>query len=234
MSCPQFHFAVVGYYIATLVYVSGMDLSNVTDEKVKNLRDFGPFYLTLWNWGLHLLYFFMHCINHTLQKMPMKISTSLRRMMGQMTNYLFCALVFPLTIYVSSTFWIMFAYDRELLYPRALDAASPPWFNHVMHTSILPVALLELALHRHRFPPPRTACLSLAALLAAYGLAMTYVYFRYNVALYPLYPMLNWTQRGLFFAVSVAECSVFYLLGEKLNTLCWGNRIKSVHGEKQQ
>jgi hypothetical protein len=34
--------------------------------------------------------------------------------------------------FVVLTFWGIYAVDRELVYPKALDKLIPPWLNHIM------------------------------------------------------------------------------------------------------
>lgn len=34
--------------------------------------------------------------------------------------------------FVFLSFWILFLYDRELVYPKALDGIFPVWLNHAM------------------------------------------------------------------------------------------------------
>ncbi|TFK05014.1 zinc finger protein 850-like protein [Platysternon megacephalum] len=34
--------------------------------------------------------------------------------------------------FVAVTFWTLYAYDRELVYPKELDEINPPWLNHIM------------------------------------------------------------------------------------------------------
>lgn len=34
--------------------------------------------------------------------------------------------------FVFFTFWLLFLYDRELVYPEALDGIFPVWLNHAM------------------------------------------------------------------------------------------------------
>ncbi|XP_050773769.1 uncharacterized protein LOC127031078 isoform X2 [Gopherus flavomarginatus] len=36
-------------------------------------------------------------------------------------------------MFVAVTFWTLYAYDRELVYPKELDEINPPWLNHTMH-----------------------------------------------------------------------------------------------------
>lgn len=59
--------------------------------------------------------------------------------------------------FVSITFWMMFAYDREIVYPKAIDNYIPFWQNHAMHTTILPLILCELITTRHKFPSVTTS-----------------------------------------------------------------------------
>lgn len=34
--------------------------------------------------------------------------------------------------FVFLSFWLLFLYDRELVYPKALDGIFPVWLNHAM------------------------------------------------------------------------------------------------------
>lgn len=59
--------------------------------------------------------------------------------------------------FVSVTFWLLYAYDRETVYPKIIDSYIPFWQNHGMHTTILPLLLFELFTTRHKFPPVSTS-----------------------------------------------------------------------------
>ncbi|XP_032638511.1 androgen-induced gene 1 protein-like isoform X5 [Chelonoidis abingdonii] len=47
-------------------------------------------------------------------------------------DFIFSVLVFPVGLFVAVTFWTLYAYDRELVYPKELDEINPPWLNHTM------------------------------------------------------------------------------------------------------
>uniref|UniRef100_A0ACB8FC54 Uncharacterized protein n=1 Tax=Sphaerodactylus townsendi TaxID=933632 RepID=A0ACB8FC54_9SAUR len=47
-------------------------------------------------------------------------------------DLLFGSLAFPVSMFVTSSFWILYLYDRKLVYPESLDAYIPVWMNHAM------------------------------------------------------------------------------------------------------
>uniref|UniRef100_A0A8C9L7N8 Androgen-dependent TFPI-regulating protein n=1 Tax=Pavo cristatus TaxID=9049 RepID=A0A8C9L7N8_PAVCR len=67
-------------------------------------------------------------------------------------DLLFSVLAFPVSTFVSISFWILYTYNRELVYPKSLDGVIPSWLNHTMHTAVLPLALLEILATPHRYP----------------------------------------------------------------------------------
>ncbi|XP_071661641.1 androgen-dependent TFPI-regulating protein isoform X3 [Patagioenas fasciata] len=50
-------------------------------------------------------------------------------------DLLFSVLAFPVSTFVSISFWILYTYNRELVYPKSLDGVIPLWLNHAMDTS---------------------------------------------------------------------------------------------------
>lgn len=73
--------------------------------------------------------------------------------------------------FVCITFWLMFTIDREMVYPKIIDTYIPFWQNHGMHTTILPLVLLELFTTRHKFPSISTSL----TILVAFGSLYTFV-----------------------------------------------------------
>ncbi|XP_041114379.1 androgen-dependent TFPI-regulating protein-like, partial [Polyodon spathula] len=62
------------------------------------------------------------------------------------------------------SFWLLYAHDRELVYPKPLDDIIPQWLNHAMHTGILPLLLVELYIIPHHFTSQRNGILGLTLL----------------------------------------------------------------------
>ncbi|XP_044025151.1 androgen-induced gene 1 protein isoform X2 [Siniperca chuatsi] len=55
----------------------------------------------------------------------------LRKLIG-LRDWMMAVLAFPVGAFVVFTFWTLYLYDRELVYPRLLDNFIPQWLNHGM------------------------------------------------------------------------------------------------------
>ncbi|GLD73893.1 androgen-induced gene 1 protein isoform X1 [Lates japonicus] len=64
----------------------------------------------------------------------------LRKLIG-LRDWMMAVLAFPVGAFVVFTFWSLYLYDRDLVYPRLLDNFIPQWLNHGMHTTVLPSSL---------------------------------------------------------------------------------------------
>ncbi|XP_076999467.1 androgen-induced gene 1 protein isoform X3 [Tamandua tetradactyla] len=47
-------------------------------------------------------------------------------------DWVLAVLAFPVGIFVVVVFWTIYAYDREMIYPKLLDNFIPGWLNHGM------------------------------------------------------------------------------------------------------
>jgi hypothetical protein len=52
---------------------------------------------------------------------------------------------------VSSIFWVLFRFDRSLVYPLIVDQYVAPHVNHLMHTNVSVVVVLEMLLRPHHY-----------------------------------------------------------------------------------
>nr|XP_020019227.1 androgen-induced gene 1 protein-like [Castor canadensis] len=59
------------------------------------------------------------------QERQLKKLTSLR-------DWMLAVLAFPVGVFVVAVFWTIYAYDREMIYPKLLDNFIPGWLNHGM------------------------------------------------------------------------------------------------------
>ncbi|KAJ6665746.1 hypothetical protein lerEdw1_002116 [Lerista edwardsae] len=83
-------------------------------------------------------------------------------------DFIFAAFVFPIGLFVAVAFWSLYAYDRELVYPRELDDINPTWLNHSMHTTILPLLFIELVICSHKYPSKKKGIFGLTLFAAVY------------------------------------------------------------------
>ncbi|XP_065399562.1 androgen-induced gene 1 protein isoform X9 [Macaca fascicularis] len=55
-------------------------------------------------------------------------------------DWMLAVLAFPVGVFVVAVFWIIYAYDREMIYPKLLDNFIPGWLNHGMCPGTAPSA----------------------------------------------------------------------------------------------
>ncbi|XP_067853583.1 androgen-dependent TFPI-regulating protein-like [Heptranchias perlo] len=134
----------------------------------------------------------------------------------------FSVLAFPVGTFVVTSFWLLFTYDRALVYPEDLDEFIPLWLNHAVHTVVLPLILLELFIIRHQYPKQRTGLLILGIVSISYLLWVLWIYYAAGAWVYPLLGLFNRLGLVLFFSISLLLVVLLYLLGEKLTLLTWG------------
>ncbi|XP_078097186.1 androgen-dependent TFPI-regulating protein-like isoform X1 [Mustelus asterias] len=131
------------------------------------------------------------------------------------------------TAFIVASFWLLFSYDRALVYPEDLDEFIPLWLNHAVHTVVLPLILLELFNTPHQYPKRRTGLLILGIVSMSYLLWVLWIYYAAGAWVYPLLGLFNRLGLVLFFSVSLLLVMILYLLGEKLTLLIWGSTGKA-------
>lgn len=138
-------------------------------------------------------------------------------------DLLFATLAFPVSTFVFLAFWILFLYNRDLIYPKVLDTVIPAWLNHAMHTFIFPITLVEVVLRPHSYPSKKTGLTLLAAASITYIICILRLYFETGTWVYPVFAKLSPVGLAAFFSLSHIFIASIYLLGEKLNHWKWGD-----------
>jgi len=189
-------------------------------------------YLTFWNMWIQLIYFSISFLNNIFgsHSTDTKSATCLQKC----RDFLFSTLAFPIGQFVGIIFWLLFNIDRELVFPKAFDAIFPNYINHMMHTTVIPVQLLELILLYHRYPGKKTG------IATTFGFCLIYLTWTLVVAhfggvwVYPIFEVLEPIPRVVF----MITCSMFggllYLIGEILNSIVWSKHLKVQGTSKPQ
>ncbi|XP_021552725.1 androgen-dependent TFPI-regulating protein [Neomonachus schauinslandi] len=217
-----YHFLVMSWYIFLNYYISqkgGRD-----QQKSKIFLNGGQWkYLTLLNLLLQAIFYGVACMEDVLKRIKgekdIKFMTAFR-------DLLFTTLAFPISTFVFLSFWILFLYDRELVYPKALDGIFPVWLNHAMHTSILPFTLAEVILRPHCYPQRKKGLTLLALASLAYISRVLWIYSETGTWVYPVFAKLSPVGLTAFFSLSYIFSAGIYLLGEKLNHWKWGDTMQ--------
>ena len=120
-------------------------------------------------------------------------------------------------------FWSLFAINPELVVSKK-SVPEPHWLNHIVHSIVCIVALLELMI-TYRRRPSIISCLALAGLfISAYLSVLFYVGLYHQYWAYGILTRLTAAQRALFvFGVLVLYGTLFGIL-RLLHRICWSQK----------
>ncbi|XP_025024739.1 androgen-induced gene 1 protein-like [Python bivittatus] len=141
-------------------------------------------------------------------------------------DFIFSAYVFPVGLFVAVAFWGLYAYDRELVYPKELDNINPDWLNHTMHTTILPLLFIELVICSHKYPPRWKGILGLTLFAVIYLSWIMWIHLVAGIWAYPVLGVLGVLGKAVFFSVAMCIMFIFYFTGEQLTKWLWARRRK--------
>lgn len=186
-------------------------------------------YLTFWNLVLQASFFAVSFINDVVGTRAEDVTK--RGRLQTLLDAVFSSLGFPVSIFVSTSFWTIYCINRELMFPRIFDTFFPVWLNHILHSSIFPAAMLEMCFVYHHYTC-RKRSLAILSFFTALYLAWTFVVAHfYQFWTYPILEVLNWWQRSAFIVVCIAFISIYYFVGEALHGFVWR---KSAGKQKSQ
>ncbi|XP_020818695.1 androgen-dependent TFPI-regulating protein isoform X2 [Phascolarctos cinereus] len=202
----------------------------ITDAREQQLSQMFPYggqwkYLTMLNLLLQAIFYGVACLDDLLKRMrrnkDIKWVTASR-------DLLFTTLAFPASAFVFMSFWTIFLYDRELIYPKSLDRIFPKWWNHAMHTAVLPFSQMEAILNPHRYPSKKKGLTLLGCATIAYICWVLRIYYVTKKWVYPIFAQLTPESSAAFFSVICVFLAYIYLLGEHFNQLIWGDQIQQL------
>lgn len=134
---------------------------------------------------------------------------------------LLTCLAFPLSMFVGLTFWGLYAVDRELVFPKAIDEFFPTWLNHVMHTNIMVFILIEMFTSYAKYPARKVGMTVLGAFMATYLVWIHIIHAYSGMWVYPVLDVLNFPGRIAFFLGLLGLSLGLYVFGEMLHAVRW-------------
>lgn len=114
---------------------------------------------------------------------------------------------------VTGTFWGLYAIDREIIFPRAVEKYYPMWLNHATHTLVAILPFIELSLGKYKLPSKKLSLTVLNIFMVSYALVVLYLALVDDLWVYPFLALLNWPQRIAFFIGTFIANSGFYYVG---------------------
>lgn len=222
-----YHLPVYILYVFSLTY----DIVNVDI----GWEDYGGKFkfLTFLNCCIQTLYFGLTVINDLCgSNTRPSDKTANKSSLQRFRDFFLATIVFPVGLFVVMTFWGIYAVDRELVYPKALDKVIPPWLNHIMHTTILPFLLVEKYIAYHQYPSRKTGIATMLFFALLYLTWILWIAFHANIWVYPILKVLQPHQRAVFIIVLLFLFVSLYLLGEAINKFFWGKERSMVQAKQ--
>ncbi|XP_067937446.1 androgen-induced gene 1 protein-like [Watersipora subatra] len=145
-------------------------------------------------------------------------------LLHRIVDYLHASVAFPIGMMVCIMFWTLYGIDRELVYPKRLDAIIPTWLNHVMHTIYVPCLALDKYLVLHRYPKSSDGLLLCLVIPFFYQVWVMYLALQHQVWVYPVLAVLDWPAKIAFFLANWVLFVIVYKAGEALTNKIWGRK----------
>ncbi|XP_069106287.1 androgen-induced gene 1 protein-like isoform X2 [Argopecten irradians] len=187
------------------------------------------------NQVFQLLYFGIATLNDFCGSdvRPSKEPQGRKSFLQKLRDILLASVTFPAGVFVVCTFWGIYAVDRELIYPKRLDKLIPVWLNHALHTFVLPLLLVELAVVYHQFPRKRIGLGILSTFSLAYLIWILWIAYVSDFWVYPVLKVMHGHHRVIFIGTLLVFFSFLYLIGDFFNRILWGKEVQ-VSGEKMK
>ncbi|XP_014000908.1 androgen dependent TFPI regulating protein 1 [Salmo salar] len=228
------HLVIFSWYVFTL----SANCSLKSTEIHPGAKTFGGRwkYLTFLNLVLQTVFFglvvLIDIIHLILPSKSLKCGVPL--LLVKLRDTIFTILAFPIGTFVFLSFWSIYHYDREMVYPKFLDDIIPSWLNHALHTVILPLALLQMYIQPHRYGSKMRGILGLAFFSAVYLGWVLWVHHAAGIWVYPIMERLSPVGLVIFLGVACITLAPLYLLGEKLNHKIWRSTAGSAGPQKKK
>ncbi|XP_033151435.1 androgen-induced gene 1 protein [Drosophila mauritiana] len=205
--------------------------TDLLDEDELKARWGGKFkYLTFLDVILQAIYHSLALLNDLFG--DNKVSGNSKSMLRSVRDYVFAAFAFPVAHNVCLSFWVIYVWDRELIFPSALDAIFPSWLNHVVHTNVALLAIMDLFTCFRRYPSRLAGITGNVSFILLYIIWLHIVRYFSGEWVYPILEVLPAYLRYVFLALLVGFNLVCYLLGEFANNVVWGPEFKLLNQQK--
>ena len=180
-------------------------------------------YLTFINVNIQFIYF-------TIAGLPKILAAlgfaSFSRKVRSFRHDLFASIAAPVSLFVVTSFWIIFSINREFVHPRHLDDLAPFWTTHFFHTTVVSI-LLECYFDRIIYPTRKRGITYLIVFGIGYFCWISYVQRQAGSWPYPFMDLLSPTAFIAFAASTFFITTIYYILIEEVNNSLHGKSYKT-------
>ncbi|XP_020900731.1 androgen-induced gene 1 protein isoform X3 [Exaiptasia diaphana] len=180
-------------------------------------------YFPQWNLVFQLCYFVLASLMDIIALIRGQESKTLLTI----RDTFFASFAFPYGVFVATSFWGIYSIDRELIFPKLLDAIIPNWINHALHTWCAVAAILEAAINCHDYPRNRVGITLMLSFGVVYISWLFYIANTMNYWVYPFLRVMETYARLSFFTVCATILALFYMIGKWMTVAIWGGAATS-------
>jgi len=184
----------------------------------------GAKFFTNWNVLFHIVFYASCLYKQMFSRVKFDSRATTKR------GLVYHAIVFPSSIIVFTTFWGLFAIDRNLIFPKQLEEFLLPHVNHIVHTLILPGMLIEGAFYHHPRPKKTSGMVTFFGVLGTYTVWICYIGFAKGFWVYPFLSVMPLAAKFVFFAANAVVGFAIYKLGGQFYKIFWAkspSKLKS-------
>ncbi|XP_064539201.1 androgen-induced gene 1 protein [Drosophila montana] len=219
LAAAQFCYGIY-YYLFKLHWPKGLH-----EEEELKTRWGGKFkYLTFLDVIVQAIYHSVALLNDIFGNNTVTVAP--KSCLRQVRDYIFATFAFPIAHNVCISFWVIYVWDRELIFPAALDLIFPNWLNHVVHTNVALLAIMDMFTCFRRYPSRLAGVTGNVAFMLLYIIWVNIVRYFSGQWVYPLLEVLPVPLRCLMFLGLVGLSLACYLLGEFVNNIVWAPEFK--------
>ena len=180
-------------------------------------------YLTFLDLNLQTFYFLLMSILTLSQILNLKM-----KLLRKFCNFLYVSLVFPIGAFVFLSFWSIYSVDRELIWPKRIEAIVPIYQNHIRHTLPLFGVLIDNFLSQKNYKNSLLKSYSILVVSTIiYTSWLVIIKYKTNVWAYPVLEVMNNTQICLFFASFHILIGFLFLGGKYIDSFLWKSKDSS-------
>lgn len=138
-------------------------------------------------------------------------------------DYFFTSVAFPIGMTVVISFWSVWCiFGREDIFPLAIEQYYPPWLNHITHTIIAPINLIELVATKHKYATDRKSLVPLGAIAMSYTSLLLFIRFKTGRFVYNFLNKMDAAGVGIFLAGTTFFFFAMYKAGRYIHDYTHG------------
>ena len=133
-------------------------------------------------------------------------------------DYFYASVIFPLSLNVFTSFWVIYGIDRELIEPTYMDDLIPHWCTHIFHTAIL-IVVLENFFTSINYPNYKLGLFISSIFSTSYITYIIWLNMKTDIWAYEFLVLLTFQQKVFFFTFQFCFFWALYMFGDVINFL---------------